>query len=105
VESIVFSRAITPDSKPKNPARVFSPGDHYIYAFFEYNDMKDGVAWRHVWFKGPQELGSEGDLWEWGSDGQAYVYFSPVGGFTPGRYMVQIFIGEELSRTGTFVVR
>ena len=105
VESIVFSRAVTSDNKPKNPARVFPPGDDYIYAFFEYHEIKDGVAWRHVWFKESEELASEGGLWDWGSDGRAHVFFSPVGGFTPGRYMVQIYIGGELGRSGTFVVR
>ena len=105
VESIVFSRSVTSDSKPMNPARVFTPGDDYIYAFFEYQKIKGGVAWRHVWFKESEELASEGGLWEWGSDGRAHVFFSPAGGFTPGRYMVQIYIGGELRRSGTFVVR
>lgn len=105
VESIVFSSSVTSDNKPKNPARVFPPGDDYIYAFYEFSDMRNGVAWRHVWYKGSEELGSEGALWEWGSHGQAYVFFSPVGGFTPGRYMVQFHVGGELKGSGTFVVR
>jgi len=105
VESIVFSRSVTSDSKPNKPARVFPPGDDYIYAFFEYREVKDGVAWRHVWFRESEELASEGALWKYGSDGRAYVFFSPVGGFTPGRYMVQIYIGGELRQSGTFVVR
>jgi hypothetical protein len=105
VESIVFALAATSDNKPKNPLRVFPPGDDQIYAFFEYHEMKNGVAWRHVWYKESEELASEGGLWEWGTDGRAYVFFSPVGGFKPGRYMVQIYIGGELRRSGTFVVR
>ena len=105
VESIVFSRSVTSDNEPENPARVFAPGDDYIYAFFEFSDMRSGVAWRHVWYKESEEVGSEGALWEWGSHGQAHVFFSPVGGFTPGRYMVQIYVGGELKRTGTFIVR
>ena len=76
-----------------------------LFSFFEFADMRSGVAWRHVWYKESEELGSEGALWEWGSHGQAHVFFSPVGGFTPGRYMVQIYVGGELKRTGTFVVR
>jgi hypothetical protein len=101
----VFSRAITPDYQPRDPRTVFSPGDNYVYAFFEYHNMNEGVVWRHVWHKDSEEIASESDLWEWGTDGRAYVFFAPVGGYQPGRYRVQVYVGEQLKQTGTFTMR
>jgi hypothetical protein len=105
IKNLVFSRAITPDYKPRSPATTFSPGENYIYVFFEYHGMQNGVVWRHVWSRGAEQLLSETRLWEWGSDGRAYVFFSPAGGYTPGQYKVQIYVGDTLKQTGEFTIR
>lgn len=102
---LVFSRAITPDNRPRNPATVFSPGDSYVYAFFEYHNMRDGVAWAHAWYKDTEKVGDQSGLWPWGSDGRAYIYFSPPNGYRPGRYEVRIFVGDEVKQVGRFEIR
>lgn len=105
IKNLVFSRAITPDYKPRSPGTTFSPGENYIYAFFEYQGMQNGVVWRHVWSRGAEQLLSETRLWEWGNYGRAYVFFSPAGGYTPGQYKVQIYVGDVLKQTGEFTIR
>jgi len=105
VGPIIFSRAITSDNKPRDPDTVFSASDNYLYAFFEYHRMTNGVAWSHTWLKDNESIAHDSNLWSWGTDGRAYVFSAPYGGYTPGKYELRIYIGDKLVQSGTFEMR
>jgi len=102
---ITLARDVTDDNKPKDPGTVFPAGISRLYAFFDYHDLSDGVLWTQVWYREGKEIGSESNLWEWGSYGTAWIFLKPVGGYSRGGYEVRLYIGDELKQTATFTVR
>jgi len=102
---INLARGVTDDNKPKDPSTVFPAGISQLYAFFDYENLSDGVLWTQAWYREGKEIGSESNLWEWGSYGTAWIFLKPVGGYPRGGYEVRLYIGDELKQTATFTVR
>jgi hypothetical protein len=102
---ITLARGVTGDNKPKDPGTVFPAGISQLYAFFDYENLSNGVLWTQVWYRGGKEIGSESNLWEWGSYGTAWIFLKPVGGYSRGEYEVRLYIGDELEQTAAFTVR
>jgi hypothetical protein len=102
---ITIARGMTRDNKPKDPSTVFPAGISQLYAFFDYQNLSDGVLWTQVWYREGEEIGSGSALWEWGSYGTAWIFLKPVGGYPRGQYTVKLYIGDELQQTVTFTVR
>ena len=105
VGPIVFSRAITPDNRPRNPSTVFSPGENYVYAFFDYRNMTNGALWSAVWLKGTEQIGADIAAWPYGSDGRAYIFSAPLGGYQPGKYELRIYVGDQIKQSATFEIQ
>jgi len=105
IEPIEFGRAIGERNRPVNPGTVFEPGEEYVYASFAYSNMTNGSIWRYVWYSGSEELLATSELWQWGDFGRAYIFFAPLGGFKPGRYKLQLYVGDELKQSASFVIR
>jgi hypothetical protein len=102
---ITLARGVTEDNKPKDLGTVFPAGTSQLYAFFDYHNLSDGVLWTQAWYREGKEIGSESNLWEWGSYGTAWIFLKPVGGYPRGGYEVRLYIGDELKQTATFTVR
>ena len=102
---ITMARGVTDNNGPKDAGTVFPAGISQLYAFFDYQDLSDGVLWTQVWYREGKEIGRESNLWEWGSYGTAWIFLKPVGGYTRGKYEVRLHIGDELKQTATFTVR
>lgn len=102
---ITLARGVTEDNKPKDPGTVFSARISQLYAFFDYQNLSDGVLWTQVWYREGKEIGSESNLWEWGSHGTAWIFLKPVDGYSRGEYEVRLYIGDELRQSATFTVR
>jgi hypothetical protein len=102
---ITLARGVTDDNEPKDPGTVFPPGISQLYAFFDYQNLSDGVLWTQAWYRGGKEIGGESNLWEWGSYGTAWIFLKPVSGYSRGEYEVRLYIGDELKQIATFTVR
>jgi len=102
---ITLARGVTDGNEPKGPGTVFPDGISQLYAFFDYQNLSDGVLWTQVWYREGKEIGTESSLWEWGSYGTAWIFLKPVGGYSRGEHEVRLYIGDELKQTATFTVR
>lgn len=102
---ITLALGVTAGNQPKDPATVFPAGISQLYAFFDYQNLSNGVLWTQMWYREGKEIGSESSLWEWGSHGTAWVFLKPTGGYPRGEYKVDLYIGDELKQTATFTVR
>jgi hypothetical protein len=102
---ITLARGVTDDNEPQDPGTVFPTDVSQLYAFFDYQNLSDGVLWTQAWYRKGEEIGSESSLWEWGSYGTAWIFLKPVGGYPRGEYDVRLYIGDELKQTATFTVR
>ena len=102
---ITLARDVTDDNRPKDSATVFPAGVSELYAFFDYQNLSDGVLWTQAWYREGKEIGSESDLWEWGSYGTAWIFLKPTAGYSRGEYEVRLYIGDELKQIASFTVR
>jgi hypothetical protein len=102
---ITLARGVTDDNRPEGPSTIFPDDISQLYAFFDYQDLSNGVLWTQVWYREGKEIGSESSLWEWGSYGTAWIFLKPVGGYSRGEHEVRLYIGDELKQTATFTVR
>jgi hypothetical protein len=101
--SLVLSRGIGPNKTPLQPSSTFSVNDAYIYVFYEFRNMTNGIAWSHRWFRGSAEVGSESNLWNYGLEGRGYLFFSPAVG--PGQYEIRLYIGDKIMASAPFEIQ
>jgi hypothetical protein len=101
--SLVLSRGIGPNKTPLQPSSTFSVSDAYIYVFYEFRNMTNGISWSHRWFRGSTEVGSESNLWNYGLEGRGYLFFSPAVG--PGQYEIRLYIGDKVMASAPFQIQ
>jgi len=105
--NLVLARGISSDHKPVSPGNEFSTSDHPIYLFFDYQGLKPGTRWGHVWVWGNQQLDRSITTWpeEWGTAGTAWVFYTPEGGFQPGPYEVRLLLNDQVVASASFIMR
>jgi len=92
--------------RPVEPGNEFPPGDHWVYLFFTYEGMENGVARTFAWYKEGEfiEFCSDTGLWEWGERGRTWYGCRPPGGWEPGSYEIRVFIETLLQGVAQFVI-
>jgi len=76
-----------------------------LFGGFSYDRMALGVQWTAVWLYGDQVICSETKAWEYAPGGYGYTDCTrPVEDWRPGRYEVQIFVGQTWKVSGTFLI-
>ena len=104
ITNLVFSDGITADERPTNPTYLLPSGITKIYAFFDYENARDGVAWSHTWtYEGEQVL-TDSDTWGWGASGSAWVSISAGEPLEPGTYRLELFVEGALVAASSFTV-
>lgn len=93
-------------SRPVSPKTVFELPIATMYGGFDYNNTIPGVQWTALWYRGGQLVDYETKPWDGGTGGRGgYTDSSdPIGGWLPGTYEVQIFMGHDWRGGGRFVV-
>ncbi len=91
-----ISSGITADLKPVSMGTEFPAGIPRIYFWFDFSNMQNGVSWSPVLLLNDVVIRNDSAAWEWGSDGTGFYYaFEAQGGWPPGKYEVQVFIGDH----------
>lgn len=92
--------------RPVEPGDEFPPGDHWVYLFFAYEGMENGVVRTFAWYKEGEfiEFCSDTGLWEWGQRGATWYGCRLPGGWEPGRYEIHVFIETLLQGIAQFVI-
>ena len=77
-----------------------------MYGGFDYNNTIPGVQWTALWYRNGGLICYETKPWDGGTGGiGGYTECSsPIGGWQPGQYEVQIFMGLEWKVVGRFSV-
>lgn len=102
---IQFSTAFA-DGEALQPSKYFQPPLQTIYGGFDYNLTNPGTQWTALWFRDGELIYYETKPWDGGTGGiGGYTECSnPIGGWLPGNYEVQIFMGYEWKKIGRFTV-
>jgi hypothetical protein len=93
------------NSLPVSPSTLFRNPITVVYASFSYDKMMPGAQWSAVWYRNGEYVFHESYPWNGGTGGYYYSECaSPAGGWQPGVYTVQIFVGVDFKRAGSFTV-
>lgn len=104
ISGLIFSDGITGDDRPVNPSFLLPSGITEVYAFFDYADMQEGVAWRRVWTYDGSEVASKDAVWDGGSRGSTWVGLTSDEPLEPGDYRLDIYVEGALAATSSFSV-
>ena len=105
IEFWTLAQGVDEDNRPVDPATVFPAGIERIYLFFTYDGLLPNVPVTVLWYRNGELLNGGTDLWESEQvKGERYVYLVPAGGYTAGRYQVQVWLGERLQIQVAFSV-
>jgi len=94
------------DGEAIEPKSTFRLPITTMYGGFDYNFTVPETQWTALWFRDGSLIYYETKPWDGGTGGiGGYTECSnPVGGWLPGNYEVQIFLGYEWKKIGRFVV-
>ncbi|HUI87526.1 MAG TPA: hypothetical protein VLX61_02250 [Anaerolineales bacterium] len=120
----MFQSSVTPDPKAVfsplvfcdqinnytcvNPETVFQNPFNSIYATYTYANMLPGVQWTALWFRDGQLVCFETHPFHGGTGGYDDASCDNnqvIGGWQPGNYEIELFVGEEWKVVGRFIVR
>ena len=77
-----------------------------MYSCFNYDKMIPGVQWTALWYRNGELVQIETYPWNAGTGGA--IYYTDWGPspdqWLPGTYSVQIFVGHDFKRSGSFTV-
>jgi hypothetical protein len=97
IEFWTLAQGVSDDNRPVEPAAQFAEGVERIYLFYTYDGLLPGVPVTVLWYQDGELLSGGTDLWEsQQSRGERYVFLTPSGGYTAGRYEVQVWLGDRI---------
>jgi hypothetical protein len=102
--NLVFSEGITGDNRPTNPTYMLPSGISEVYAFFDYENMSDGLDWSRTWYYEGEQVAAGSGTWDQGDDGSAWVSISAGEPLYPGTYRLELFVEGTLVAASDFVV-
>ncbi len=103
---LTFSTKIDDNLQAVDPQTIFDNPIQQIFATYSYNNMTPGAQWTAVWLRDGTQVCLETHPFAGGTGGfDSASCTDPVGGWQPGRYEVQIFVGEEWIVVGAFLVQ
>lgn len=80
------------------------PAGNVASARFIFREMEIGMPWRQVWFYEGVEFLNVADTWNKGPSGSETISIREPNGLRPGRYRVELYIGDSLSAMSDFTI-
>jgi len=102
--NLVFSSRVTRDSRPINPAAVLPSGGKEVFATFEYDGMRNGMAVTQVWAKDGETIASEQTKWKDGPRGRKTLHVGNPNGLPDGQYHLVIGVGGQVVVEGEVIL-
>ncbi len=100
-----LAEGVDENDQPVNPTTNFVAGIERVYFFFRYDGLLPNVPWSVVWYQDGEMLDGSTRLWEPERPvGERFEFLGYAGGFPPGEYQVQAWLGDELQIRVTFIV-
>lgn len=104
VTNLIFSEGITEDNQPTNPTFMLPSGISEAYAFFDFDDMSDGMAWSRVWYYEGEQVASGSGTWDQGVSGSSWVALTAQQPLEPGTYRLELSVEGVLVAASDFTV-
>jgi S1-C subfamily serine protease len=104
ITSMIFSEGITDDEQPTNPSTMLPSGISEVYAFFDYENMRDGLSWSRTWYYEDEQVASGSGTWDKGASGTTWVGLTADTPLDPGIYRLEVSVEEALVAVSEFTV-
>ncbi len=101
VGPIQFTAELDSEQSPVNPTTTFSDGLAQVYGVFSFRGLDEGLPFKIIWYKNGAEIARDEGQWEWGQQGQSFVFLSPKG---PGLYKLELWINDTVVATKLFEI-
>lgn len=101
---LIFSEGISDDEAPTEPSYLLPSGITEVYAFFDYENMRDGASWSRVWTYQGRELARGSATWDAGASGSSWIGLSADAPLDPGTYRLEIYVEDSLVAASNFVL-
>lgn len=92
------------NDQPVDPGDQFPSGATSIYAFFDYSDMADGMAWRQIWYVDGEVGLDKSDTWNAGEEGNYWISIGHDEGLPDGDYALELYVEDQLVQSGEFAI-
>ena len=100
-----FSRKLSAEIMPLDPQESFRNPIITLYGSFSYDQMVRGSQWTALWFRDGELIDFESLPWNGASGGYGFTETKLLPEeWLPGKYEVQIFVGETWKTSGNFEV-
>lgn len=100
-----FSRRLTGEYLPVDPAETFANPIDELYGSFSYDSMAFGTQWTALWFRDGELVCYETIPWNGASGGYGYTEcLISAEEWLPGDYEVQVYVGETWKVSSTFSI-
>jgi len=102
--NLTFAEGITDDGQPVNPGRLLPAGIQRVYAFFDYEGMRDGLAWSRTWYYEGEAVAEGSGTWDQGASGSTWVALDSREPLEPGSYRLELYIEGTMVAVADFTV-
>jgi serine protease Do len=102
--TLLFSRSVSQDGRPINPAVILPSGGKELYATFDYAGMQNGIAWGQVWAVNGKKIGSQEEKWDKGSRGRRTLSLTRPQSLPDGLYHLILTVGKQVLAEGEVTV-
>ncbi len=104
VLNLVFSSQVTSDGRPINPAAMLPSGGKSIYASFEYQGFKNGLAWSQVWTMNGKPVVQNQAKWADGVSGRKTLNLANRDGLPDATYQLILTVSNQVVGQGEVVI-
>ncbi|MGQ9553603.1 MAG: trypsin-like peptidase domain-containing protein [Anaerolineae bacterium] len=102
---ITFAEGVDRRDNPVRPGTTFRSDLKELYAFFDYQGMKDDWEFTRRWYVDGEAATEASVIWEFGESGKNFwVAISSQDGLPNGEYQLELLVEGELVQTGTCTV-
>jgi len=103
--NLTFARRLTGEYLPVDASEIFDQPNSTLFGSFTYDQMTPNSQWTALWFREGELIEYETILWNGASGGYGYTDLTlPSEEWLPGKYVVQIFVGETWKTSGVFEI-
>ena len=97
---LVFSRDVTDDGRPIDPAALLASGGTQLFASFEFSGMFNDMVFGEVWTWNGQKIAQKRGAWDAGSRGRRTLSLMNQKGLPDGQYHLILTVNDQVLAEG-----
>lgn len=97
---LVFSRDVTDDGRPIDPAALLPSGGTQLFASFEFSGMFNDMVFGEVWAWNGQKIAQKRGAWDAGSRGRRTLSLMNQRGLPDGEYHLVLTVNDQVLAEG-----